>query len=476
MLCLSAFSPHLACLAKGLVNVGSKEIQTLLSVGIHQSGVRYLCLRGDDVEVAVVISWAVFFVQLVLLSLFKPLISDLEVVVVLVIGLTSVFVMLRILRCTRYIQFSLVSGYLLRLFALFFDVYCRHIYVLPHSGGDSEGFFNSAVRIAAQPGLLLGPIYGGFYSKMVGLLFLFAGSDRLLGQFVNVLLGMSTVFAIQRTLSLLQVDPKVQRRTIILAALFPHSLIFSGIFLRESVIVFLVAASTYFLVRWTVRHKFLDAVAASCLLLMASAFHAGVIGLSLGYVFLFMFYRPRIKAFRFTLSTVMVFGVMVFVALYIYTSFGHVFLAKFQTVEDVTDIYRVASSDRGGSAYLTNLRINNFWKLLAFAPLKMLYFLVVPLPHHWRGLNDVMAFVLDGFIYGYFLIYFLRNRRRIADTPIALGLVVALLAAVFIFGVGINNAGTALRHRHKILTVFLVSFALIKDVQRRTCVSVDSIT
>ena len=152
------------------------------------------------------------------------------------------------------------------------------------------------------------------------------------------------------------------------------------------------------------------------------------------------------------------------------------FSTKFQTVEDVTDIYRVASSGRGGSAYLTNLRINNFWKLLAFAPLKMLYFLVVPLPHHWRGLNDVMAFVLDGFIYGYFLIYFLRNRRRIADTPIALGLVVALLATVFIFGVGINNAGTALRHRHKILTVFLVSFALIKDVQRRTCVSVDSIT
>ena len=54
------FFATLGLLAKGLVNVGSKEIQTLLSVGIHQSGVRYLCLRGDDVEVAVVISWAVF--------------------------------------------------------------------------------------------------------------------------------------------------------------------------------------------------------------------------------------------------------------------------------------------------------------------------------------------------------------------------------------------------------------------------------
>ena len=414
-----------------------------------------------------VISWAAFFVQLVLLFLFKPLIADLDVVVVCVIGLTSVFVIIRILRCTRGVRFYLISGYFLRLFALFFDIYCRHIYMLPHSGADTEGFFNSAVRIAAQPELLLGDIYGGFYSKMVGLLFLFTGSTRLLGQFVNVLLGMSTVFVIQRTLHMLQVDHSVQKRTVMLAALFPHSIIFSAILLRESVIVFLVTASAYFLARWALRDEFLDAVAAGWFLLMASAFHAGVIGLVVGYAFLFMFYRPKAKGFGFTSRTVMVFGVMVVVALYIYSSFGHVFLAKFQTVEDVTGLYRVASSGRGRTAYLTNLRINNFWQLLAYAPLKMLYFLVVPLPHQWRGLNDVIAFVMDGCIYGYFLLYILRNRRNIAKTPVALGLVVALLASVFVFGVGVSNAGTALRHRHKIVTVFFVLFALVKDVQTK---------
>jgi hypothetical protein len=142
-------------------------------------------------------------------------------------------------------------------------------------------------------------------------------------------------------------------------------------------------------------------------------------------------------------------------------------LAKFQTVDDVTGLYRVASSGRGSTVYLTNLRINNFWQLLAYAPLKMLYFLVVPLPHQWRGLNDVIAFVMDGCIYGYFLLYILRNRRNIAKTPVALGLVVALLASVFVFGVGVSNAGTALRHRHKIVTVFFVLFALVKDVQTK---------
>ena len=150
-----------------------------------------------------VISWAAFFVQLVLLFLFKPLIADLDVVVVCVIGLTSVFVIIRILRCTRGVRFYLISGYFLRLFALFFDIYCRHIYMLPHSGADTEGFFNSAVRIAAQPELLLGDIYRGFYSKIVGLLFLFTRSTRLLAQIVNVLPGMSTVFVIHRTLTML---------------------------------------------------------------------------------------------------------------------------------------------------------------------------------------------------------------------------------------------------------------------------------
>lgn len=206
-----------------------------------------------------------------------------------------------------------------------------------------------------------------------------------------------------------------------------------------------------------------EAVIAVLLLLMASSFHAGVIGLLAGYTFLYMFYSPKSKAFTFRPRTVSAFLLMMLASMVVYLQFGHVFLAKFQTVEDIAGIYGVASSSRGGSAYLTSLKINSIWQLFVYAPIKMIYFLVVPLPHHWRGFNDVVAFMLDGVVYLYFLLFLIKQRRVITRTPLAIGLTIALLGAIFVFGVGISNAGTALRHRQKIYPIFLVLLALVKD-------------
>lgn len=410
-----------------------------------------------------IITWVAFLLQLLLLSLVKSFFIELDVVVVYIIGLTSVFVVIRILRSSRSIQPYLLIGYILRLFSLFWDVYFRHIYVLPHSGGDSEGFFNSAVLIASNPSLLKEAIYGGYYSKMVGIMYSITGPDRLLGQFLNVLFGMSIMFIVLKILTILEIDSKVQKTIVVLVSLFPHSIIFSGIFLRENVITMLVIASAYFLIRWTLMNSPVDAVIAVLLLLIASSFHAGVIGLLAGYTFLYMFYSPKSKAFTFRPRTVSAFLLMMLASMVVYLQFGHVFLAKFQTVEDIAGIYGVASSSRGGSAYLTSLKINSIWQLFVYAPIKMIYFLVVPLPHHWRGFNDLMSFCLDGAVYLYFLIYFIKQRRVIARTPLAIGLTIALLGAIFVFGVAVSNAGTALRHRHKIYPVFLVLIALIKD-------------
>ena len=410
-----------------------------------------------------IITWVAFLFQLLLLSLVKSFFIELDVVVVYIIGLTSVFVVIRILRSSRSIQPYLLIGYILRLFSLFWDVYFRHIYVLPHSGGDSEGYFNSAVLIASNPSLLKEEIYGGYYSKMVGIMYSITGPDRLLGQFLNVLFGMSIMFIVLKILTILEIDSKVQKTIVVLVSLFPHSMIFSGIFLRENVITMLVIASAYFLIRWTLMNSPVDAVIAVLLLLIASSFHAGVIGLLAGYTFLYMFYSPKSKAFTFRPRTVSAFLLMMLASMVVYLQFGHVFLAKFQTVEDIAGIYGVASSSRGGSAYLTSLKINSIWQLFVYAPIKMIYFLVVPLPHHWRGFNDLMSFCLDGAVYLYFLIYFIKQRRVIARTPLAIGLTIALLGAIFVFGVAVSNAGTALRHRHKIYPVFLVLIAVIKE-------------
>jgi len=366
----------------------------------------------------VILTWVVFFVQLVLLSMFKSLVNEFDVVVVCIIGVTSIFLLFRIFRCPRKAQPYILAGYLFRLFVLFFDVYGRHFFLVPHSGIDSEGFLHSALLIATNPDLLGQRVYGGFYSKFLGLVYMLIVPERLLGQFFNVLFGMSIIFIVYRTLKKLNVDFRVQSVVMTMVSLFPHSVIFSSILLRESIITMLVAASTYYMIEWSLTTNFVDALLAVVFLLMGSAFHAGIIGLLVGYTFMFMFYNPKTNLFSFRARTVLAFGLMMLFGIVVYSQFGHVFLAKFESIENMSTIYNVASSRRGGSAYLTSLQINSIGQLLIYTPIKMLYFLIVPLPHHWRGVSDIIAFVLDAVVYLYFLILVLRNRRIVTDTPL----------------------------------------------------------
>lgn len=391
---------------------------------------------------------------------------DFDAIVVYVIGLTSLFLVGRILQNPRGLRGSVLTAYIIRLVTLFFDILGKHLYALPHSGGDTEGFFSAATRISMFPSLLSENIYGGFYSKLLGTLYLLTDANRLLGQYLNVLFGMSIIFILLKIMNEIEIKDKLKKITILIACFFPHSIIFSSILLRESVITMLVSGSLYFMIRWIRKGNINNFGVATALVLLASGFHAGVIGILAGYAFMFMFYNRGQNKLIFKATTVFSFSIMVLLFMVIYLQFGELLLGKFQSVEDMSDIYRRASGGRGGSVYLSGLKINSFGQLLIYSPIKMLYFLTVPLPQHWRGLNDLISFFFDGIMYLYFAIFTLKNRKHISKDPIAIGLIVMILGSVFIFGVGISNAGTALRHRHKILPIFLTLFALTKSIHQ----------
>ncbi|HLR36374.1 MAG TPA: hypothetical protein VK071_13730 [Tissierellales bacterium] len=43
---------------------------------------------------------------------------------------------------------------------MFWDIYARHIFILPSSGNDTEGFYRSAIFVANNIGLIGEKIYG----------------------------------------------------------------------------------------------------------------------------------------------------------------------------------------------------------------------------------------------------------------------------------------------------------------------------
>lgn len=375
----------------------------------------------------------------------------------------SIWVLLRYKQGLREI---LIFAFLIRVVLMLWDIRFDHIFSLPNSGADSGMYYNEAQRVSQDLSLLTQDIRGGPFAKIIGTIFHLTGFSRLLGQYINVLLGMSVVMIVNRITALFKLSVRARRNTLLLAAFFPNSMVMSAIFLREIFPTFLVAASLYFFVRWYLKPALRDMVLSLLMLAFSSMFHSGVAGIFLGYAFAFLFYKHRTKRFSFTTNTILSF-VVVAAAVYLATNvFQEQLFGKFSNIEEMEDIYQTANNRYGGSAYLTNLKINNLWQFFVFGPIKMVYFLSVPLPWNWRGGMDIFSFVADSMLYLYVVVTLYRNRRLFGEhKPLMTALALMLLGAVIIFGIGVSNAGTAIRHRQKLVPIFLISLGVLMDIR-----------
>ena len=410
--------------------------------------------------------WLIYIIQLLSYSLISPLISDHEVGLLILIIMHSIFVFLYLLKFNKKIRFIFWGGFVGRIAVMMIDIYLRNYVSIPHSGADTERFLRRASLISDSFQTIIESQYE-FFIKVVAVLFRITSNERIIFQYTNVLLGFTIVYLMYLILNTLNINKKSILITTTITAFFPHSLFFSGILLREIPTTFFVIASLYFLVKWYDKNRDINFYLSVLMILISALFHSGVIGLLLGHIFIYLFYQPSTKQLNFTFRTV---GFFVIISIFLMWFFG-VYdwnsLAIFRklNIDSFQDVLETSASRRGGSAYLIGLSINNFWQFLIYTPIFILYFISSPLPFNWRGINDIFSFMLDGIFYLGMSIYILFNLRkvRINHKSLAIILLVSLLGALVIFGVGVQNAGTALRHRHKLFHVFLLIFTLMRD-------------
>ena len=287
-------------------------------------------------------------------------------------------------------------------------------------------------------------------------------------QYINVLIGISVVYIIYRILHLLDINKNIQKTIIFIAAFFPNSLIMSAIFLREIFPTFFVALSLYYFIKWMKVSGYKNIIVSFVLLGFASLFHSGVIGIALGYSFTFLFYKRKYNTFRFSTNTVASFLIIIIIFSLAFTVFEKDIFIKFQSIEGIEDIYQRASkSGEGGSGYLKSISINNPLQLAVFGPVRSFYFISSPLPMYWRGFMDIFTFMTDSILYLGTLIYFLKNKDKLGNRKaLAISLFMMIIGSTFIFGIGVSNAGTAVRHRQKLVPLFLILLGVLIDGKR----------
>lgn len=320
-------------------------------------------------------------------------------------------------------------------------------------------------------------VYGGPYSKFLGLIFHLYGDDRLFVQFLNILMALTAIVLVIKIFRMFSVPKDIQFILVAVMAFFPHSIIFSGILLRESIITLMVVLSLYFFVRWYKYGGFMNVMLTLVTIIIGASFHTAVVGLVVGYLFGFIFYRREKAAFRFTLQSVVPFMVfaagITYVMVYPESISALPIYDKIDQVQNNNDnIYQALTSDAGGSAYLTGLTVNNIYQMVLFAPIKVFYFIGSPMPWSVRSVNDLISFFLDGVFYLFALAVFIRNFGLIRKHPILGVILISIVVTWIIFGLGISNAGTALRHRFKIFYIIIVALGLLWAKKKRTPASV----
>ena len=379
--------------------------------------------------------------------------------IVLFTSSVLVFAMFRKYKTLDVVTIILV-GYFLRLLLLFWDIYFRDVFDLIHSGIDSEMFYRESVR--QLHGLFVNR--PGTYQSFLYYVFRLFGQQRIIAQYINLLLGFSGILLTLQIFQRFRTNRRAGKIMLAVGMFAPNFMILNVILLREALVACALIVSFYCFVLWFKDNKFGGLVLAVTFTLIAASFHSAAIAPAIGYAICIVFYDRNRGTFRFKATTVFLIVICIAVVYVIDQLFGATVFRRFIGVDSIPALMAAAGRAEQGEAVYSILIFtgNDALDFLVNTPLRMVYFILSPLPWDWRGIIDVLAFAMSSSFYGYvyYLAYkALRNRQSENRQMIILLLLIAIISA-FIFGWGVSNAGTAMRHRDKFFLLHLLMFGL----------------
>lgn len=353
----------------------------------------------------------------------------------------------------------LLGAYLIRVMVVLIDLY-TDIPVF-NSGADSEFFHDEAMQY-----MKLGYTSGidNNYDLFLGIIYKITDGSRFFAQYLNVLMGCGIILVMIKLMRKLQVTMRKQNTVVFLASFMPMLIVNSSILLREIWICFFISLSLHCFTNWYIgRRKYKSVLLAVVFVFLSSWMHAGCIFVLVGYFIAFMTYNRKNGSVKISGSTI---GALIFMAVVVivFLTYSSVLGGKLGVLSDFDSEFisqRVEGDTGGGSTYLTWLPLTYSFLDLLFLPIRMFYFLFSPIPTDWRGLTDLVAFIIDSSIYIFLFYYILRGvRRNIREKLLSRYLLVTVLLVAAVFSVGTFQSGNAMRHRAKIVSLLFLGYSI----------------
>ena len=279
---------------------------------------------------------------------------------------------------------------------------------------------------------------------------------------MNILFHILTSIGIYEILKKLKTRKNIVEILMGIAILSPISLVMRTGIQREAIIILFVTYSLKDFIEYLLKKNSLKMLRAFVFVGLASVFHGGVIFIASGYIISLINMKKSQKFSQYFLFIV---------ALILFLIFKDILLEKVGG-GDVEAILFANNRDilkNAGSGYLKNISTTNLGEIVIYLPLFMFYFLYSPTPEMIRGALDVITFTLNSSIfiyltiYGYYMYIKIKNKLNFLEKKIVKSLFISLIFTVIVFSIGTRNAGTAMRHRDKVVPILIIIFGILQN-------------
>ena len=362
-----------------------------------------------------------------------------------------------------YLKDFILVAFLLRTLCVLINEY--EIIILPDSQDDARTFELIARKFSSNYGLT---IVLDFFkndsllmSRFISIFYTIFGESKMMAQCISVIIGTLSVYMVYYLSNELW-DHDSAKKAAWVTALFPNLVLYSSLTLRETYIVFFLLIGLIGILRFIQKNSFnsfLQSITSFYLLIF---FHGpAAVG---GFIFLFYLFFSLLKKQIKSLynNKINLFSFFIFIisliplTLFLTNNLKIPYIGSIQTLFEIENsLNRINSFMLDTASYPSWLIINNGYELFTKTIFKICYFLFSPFIWDIKSSYHIIG-LFDGTLYIILTMYVIKNRHSIWQNPVTRLFLLIFITYVIIYGLGVGNFGTGIRHRSKFVVILII--------------------
>ena len=300
-----------------------------------------------------------------------------------------------------------------------------------------------------------------FISVLLAIPYFLFDRSLLMLQSLSILIGILSVY-FGWLLTKNFWDSKAATKVGWILALFPTLVSYSVLVMREVYIFFFLILAIYGIVGWFREGKNIKSAFLIIFGFIAATFFHGASILGL-FVFLTIIsltsinsILKQVKVGKLGLENlVFVIIPIIFLGLFFTNNMKIPYIKSMHHITSKTIITDTINLKvKGDAAYPDWTKINNTSELFYKIPISAAYFLFSPYPWDVKKMSHLVG-ILDSFFYMVLVFLIFLNFKVIWKDPALRTILLMLIVYFIVFGVGVGNFGTGIRHRLKFIGVLI---------------------